>query len=337
MSKIKMRCSQCGKSFKSSSARQLICPECEEKARRERLAKAKGPQPGASTPPPAPTRQVPAKAATPAARPEQPKQHWLVQERDVKVAAPAPKETARPPRLDTPVKREIPAPTFVHPAFSGPIKPSASAPATSARTAPAAPPAQRGGPAPAQKRGGEPPRSSAKTAAPRKPEGEKRAKGSAAAQPHQRPKREPRPPTPPFTPTAEQIAAIEKRYLELAQPHEYDGLRTQIAKELGIPKTAVKQIVIALRERLHLPSWWELQPYHGSSEDKERIRQAYLATLPLPPVGVHKQIAEELHLSAGVVYQAIKAIRSEMNLPAYNPPEAHGLLPPASQTATPSQ
>lgn len=328
MSKIKMRCSQCGKSFKSSTARQLICPECEEKVRRERLAKAKGPQPGASTPPPTPPRQVPAKAAAPAARPEQPKQHWLDQEHDVKVAAPEPKETARPPRLDTPVKREIPAPTFVHPAFSGPIKQAASTPATPARTAPAAPPAQRSGPAPMHRPGGEARGAAVKTASfPKKQAGEKRAKGGAAAQP--RPKREPRPPTPPFTPTDEQIAAVEKRYMELAQPHEYDGLRTQIAKELGIPKTAVKQIVITLRSRLNLPSWWELQPYHGSSEDKERIRQAYLATLPLPPVGVHKHIAEELHLSAGVVYQAIKAIRSEMNLPAYNPPEAHGLVPPA--------
>ncbi len=329
MSKIKMRCSQCGKSFKSSSARQLICPECEEKARRERLAKAKGPQPGASTPPPAPPRQVPVKATAPTARPEQPKQHWLVQEHDVKVAAPEPKETARPPRLDTPVKREIPAPTFVRPASTGLIKPAASAPAAPARAAPAAPSSQRSAPAaPVPKQGGEAKAASVKTAAPKKPAGEKRPKGGAAAQP--RPKREPRPPTPPFTPTDEQIAAIEKRYLELAQPHEYDGLRTQIAKELGIPKTAVKQVVIALRSRLNLPSWWELQPYHGSSEDKERIRQAYLATLPLPPVGVHKQIAEELQLPAGVVYQAIKAIRSEMNLPAYNPPEAHGLVPPAS-------
>jgi DNA-directed RNA polymerase subunit RPC12/RpoP len=330
MSKIKMRCSQCGKSFKSSSTKQLICPECEEKSRRERLAKAKAPQAGTSTPPPAPPRQVPVKPAAPAARPEQPKQHWLDQERDVKVAAPEPRETARPPRLDTPVKREIPAPSQVHPVSSTPAKAASAAPG---RSAPPAPSAQRPTLAPAPKRA-EAARGAEK-AAPKKHEGEKRPKGRAAPAP--RPKREPRPPTQPFVPTAEQIAAIEKRYLELAQPHEYDGLRTQISQELGIPKSAIKQVVTALRERLHLPSWWELQPYHGSPEDKERVRQAYLASLPLPPIGVHKQIAEMLNLPAGMVYQAIKAIRNEMNLPAYNPPEAHGLPPMASQATPPSQ
>jgi DNA-directed RNA polymerase subunit RPC12/RpoP len=334
MSKIKMRCSQCGKSFKSSSAKQLICPECEEKARRERLAKAKGPQPGAGSPPPAPPRVAPAKPATPATRPEQPRQHWLDQERDVKVAAPEPRETARPPRMDTPVKREAPAPSPARPASSAPAKASASAPATS-RPSPSAPSAQRGAPAQAPKHA-EAARASEKPAA-KKQAGEKRPRGGTATQPGPRPKREPRLPTPPFTPTAEQIAAIEKRYLELAQPHDYDGLRTQIAQELGIPKAAVKQVVTALRERLHLPSWWELQPYHGSPEDKEQIRQVYLASLPLPPVGVHKQIAETLNLPPGMVYQAIKAIRSEMDLPQYNPPEAHGLPPAASQTATPGQ
>ncbi len=332
MSKIKMRCAQCGKSFKSSSTRQLICPECEEKARRERLAKAKGTQPGTGTPPPAPLRQVPAKPAMPATRPEQSRQHWLDQEPDVKVAAPEPKETARPPRLDTPVRREIPTPTPVRPVASAPVKAPPSAPARS--VSPATP--QRTTPTPAPKRA-DASRGAEKAAAPKKHEGEKRAKAGTARPASPRPKREPRPPTPPFVPTAEQVAAIEKRYLELAQPHDYDGLRTQIARELGIPKSAVKQIVTALRARLHLPSWWELQPYHGSPEEKERIRQAYLAFLPLPPIGVHKQIAEMLNLPAGTVYQAIKAIRSEMNLPAYNPPEAHGLPPMASQTTPPSQ
>lgn len=336
MSKIKMRCAQCGKSFKSSSARQLICPECEEKARRERLAKAKGPQPGAGTPPPAPPRQVPAKPTAPATRPEQSRQHWLDQEQDVKVAAPEPKETARPPRLDTPVRREVPAPTPVRPVSNTPARAPSSVPAAPARSASPAHTPQRITPAPAPKRA-DASRGAERAATPKKQEGEKRAKAGAARPASPRPKREPHPPTPPFVPTAEQIAAIEKRYLELAQPHDYDGLRSQIARELGIPKSAVKQVVTVLRERLNLPSWWELQPYHGSPEEKERIRQAYLTFLPLPPIGVHKQIAGMLNLPAGTVYQAIKAIRSEMNLPAYNPPEAHGLPPMASQTTPPSQ
>jgi hypothetical protein len=45
--------------------------------------------------------------------------------------------------------------------------------------------------------------------------------------------------------------------------------------------------------------------------------------LPVPPVGVHKEIAERLGLDATNVYQAIRRIRAEMRLPQYNPPELH--------------
>jgi hypothetical protein len=165
----------------------------------------------------------------------------------------------------------------------------------------------------------------------RKPDHSKRGEGARATKDGKstsaapKPKREPRPPTPPFTPTPEQISAIEQRYLELAQPEEFNGIRTQISKELGIPKSAVKRIVYALRERQGIQSWWDSQAYHGSPEDLERIRAAYLPFLPLPPVGIHKQIAGLLNLSPGVVYQAIKVIRAEMNLPQYNPPEDHSL------------
>jgi len=56
----------------------------------------------------------------------------------------------------------------------------------------------------------------------------------------------------------------------------------------------------------------------------ERIKAAYLPLLPVPDVGVHKQIAEQLDIKPGVIYQAIKAIRLEMNLPQYNDPILHG-------------
>jgi hypothetical protein len=139
-----------------------------------------------------------------------------------------------------------------------------------------------------------------------------------------KPKREKIPPPAPFIPTAEQIAQVEARYLELAVPTEFDGIRTQVAQELEIPKKAVKKIVKDLRERQSIPSWWELQTYKGSSEELEKIRAAYEAYLPLPPIGVHKTIAEELTLNPGDIYQAIKAIRLEMNLPQYNDPSLHG-------------
>jgi len=108
-------------------------------------------------------------------------------------------------------------------------------------------------------------------------------------------------------------------------PAEFDGIRTQISKELGIPKKAVKDIVKQLRDRQEIPSWWELQTYKGDSEELAKIKAIYEPHLPLPPVGIHKQIAEQLSLLPGTVYQAIKQIRLDMNLPQYNDPALHGL------------
>jgi len=162
------------------------------------------------------------------------------------------------------------------------------------------------------RQGGKPPRQKTKTPKP-KPETPPK------------PKREKIPPPAPFKPTEEQIAQVEARYKELAVPAEYDGIRTQISKELSIPKTAVKKIIKDLREREQIPSWWELQPYKGSSEELEKIKAIYEPFLPLPPIGVHKQIAEQLSLKPVDVYQAIKVIRQELNLPQYNDPALHGL------------
>jgi len=124
-------------------------------------------------------------------------------------------------------------------------------------------------------------------------------------------------------PTPEHVTQIEARYAELAVPQEFDGIRTQIAQELSIPKKAVKKVVQAYRTNHNMPSWWETQSYKGDSEELEKIKAAYEPYLPVPPVGVHKKIAEELSLKAGEVYQAIKAIRLELNLPQFNDPVLH--------------
>lgn len=317
MSKIKIRCSQCGKSFKSTNARQLICPECEEKARRERAAKAKGIQLPASTPAPTPRPTAPARPTRPVAPPSEPKRHWLDQQPDVKIGALGPAEPARPPRLDIPERRHTPQ------------APAASASAPGAATRPQAgttsqtrQPGQTHQPKPAAGAGAHE-RKARKPDQPKKAEGE-RPKTNKHAAGSLKPRREPRQPTPPFAPTPEQVAAIQQRYLELAQPGEFDGIRTQISKELGIPKSAVKKVIAALRSQHDIPSWWDLQPYHGSPEDLERIRSLYIPLLPTPAVGVHKQIAGALNLPAGTVYQAIKVIRAEMNLPQYNLPREPG-------------
>jgi hypothetical protein len=137
-----------------------------------------------------------------------------------------------------------------------------------------------------------------------------------------RPK-QPRPPTPTFQLTDELRASIEQRYLELSQPVEFDGIRSQIANELQAPKPLVKQVIRELRVSRQLPSWWELQAYKGTDQTLERIRERYLPLLPVPPIGVHKQIAGDLQLDPPQVYQAIRRLRAEMKLPQYNPPETH--------------
>lgn len=156
--------------------------------------------------------------------------------------------------------------------------------------------------------------------------------------------RQPQPPKPPkalkpITPRIELTddlrAKIEARYLDLAQPVEFDGIRTQIATELSVPKAMVKKAVAELRKRMSLPSWWELQAYTGPEVELERIRAAYVPLLPVPEVGVHKTLAERLGMDPRTVYQGIRRIRAEMRLPQYNPPESHEQAGEATPVAAP--
>lgn len=148
-----------------------------------------------------------------------------------------------------------------------------------------------------------------------------------------RPERPPQPPHPPrpsrppkaiparIELTDDLRSRIETRYLELARPVEFDGIRTRIATEMELPKSLVKKAISDLRDRMKLPSWWDLQAYTGPETELERIRMAYIPLLPLPEVGVHKKLADELGLDPRVVYQGIRRVRAEMRLPQYNPPE----------------
>ncbi|MBA3824210.1 MAG: hypothetical protein H0X24_10000 [Ktedonobacterales bacterium] len=149
-----------------------------------------------------------------------------------------------------------------------------------------------------------------------------------------RPPREPKPPVPHFEVTPAHIAAIEARYLALAQP-EFDGIRTQIANELHIPKRVVKEAVRDLRARMQMPSWWDMQGYQGELADLDRIRAAYDRYLPVPPVGIHKAIAAELGLSPTQVYRGISAVRQTLGLPHFNDPAKHPEMP-RSAVAQPS-
>jgi hypothetical protein len=125
----------------------------------------------------------------------------------------------------------------------------------------------------------------------------------------------------PFEPTEEQVASVRERYLQLAQP-EFDGIRHQIATELGIPLRAVKRIILETRDETQIQSWWERGGGLPSPENLEKIRELYVPLLPEPEIGVHKRIASELHLTNTSVYQAIGQIRANLNLDRYVPREA---------------
>ncbi|MHB8598897.1 MAG: hypothetical protein ACYDER_19020 [Ktedonobacteraceae bacterium] len=386
MSKTKMRCISCGKWFQSANAKDTTCPDCTQKARKEKLAaKTTPPQAGKpadmGTPRPAPPPPKPKPAGTGSG-------HWLDTLHDVKVGEPdqppprpklptssAPRDNRGEPDRGEPRDRDRDraggpgnyrdrnerGPGNYRERDGNTRGPGGYQEREIGYRSPGgyrendyrSPGGYRDtyrvgggmgipgaiGQRPRQPMEGGPNRDRDRDRGPRpdkfrpgpggKPKGQKPPKPPAPP----RPKKEKTPPPAPFVPTPEQVALVESRYLELATPAEFDGIRTQISTELSIPKTAVKKIIKELRDRQDIPSWWELQTYKGSEEELAKIKEVYEPMLPVPPVGVHKQIAEQLSLKPGVVYQAIKVIRQELKLPQYNDPTVHGLeLSPAKKT-----
>jgi hypothetical protein len=362
MSKVKMRCTVCGKWFQSANAKEVTCPDCVQKARKDKLA-AKNAPPSANKS--AGATNIAASGTTRATvPPPKSKQHvqsgtnqWLDKLDDVKISTPE-QPPARPKFPSPPVQRDqrtgqnqfrtpgdlgfpgtgqgnagnqSSAKPYPYrrddnertPGYSrGPANYRPGAISSTIGQRPRAP--QQGGP----ERGSKPPYMGGKGG----PRGKGKPSGSKPPAPP-KPPREKIPPPPPFVPTPEQIKQVEERYVELAQPIEFDGIRTQIAHELHIPKKAVKKIVKDIRLQSHIPSWWELQTYKGSKEELDRIKAVYEPYLPVPPVGVHKLIADQLSIKPSVAYQAIKTIRNELSLPQYNDPSLHEQeLPQSDET-----
>src|SRR5438105_3616703 len=353
MSKIKMRCITCGKWFQSANAKEVTCPECMQKARKEKLAA----KTGQATPEKTAGTATPARAVPPPPKPKPASSgsRWFDSISDIKVSEPE-QPPARPKIPSSPVPRDN---------RGGPGGPGGYRDRD--ERGPGGPGGYREGnyrspggyregnyrgPAPYRVGGGmgipdtdtqrprQPMPGPGGPRGPRpsgpgeqrpdkrrddKPAGQKQKTPKPKPVTPPKPKREKIPPPAPFKPTEEQIAQVEARYQELAVPTEFDGIRTQISKELGIPKTAVKKIIKDFREKQDIPSWWDLQTFKGNEEELAKIKEAYIPHLPLPPVGIHKQFAEALSLKPGDVYQAIKTIRQERNLPQYNDPALHGL------------
>lgn len=332
MSKIKMRCITCGKWFQSANAKDVTCPDCAQKARKEKLAQKNAPATrpaGSSAAPPRPA--VPPRPKAPTGN----SSSWLDKIDDVKVSQPeqhrpksSPPPGQRGPMGGSPGYRERGSANSAFrderertpprgPAAYHMTEGSTLSPTLGQRPRQPYDPNRR----PNSYRQGPP----GATPGPRgnvKPNRPPRPKATRPAAPP-KPKREKTPPPQPFEATPEQIKQVEERYAILAQPAEFDGIRTQIAQELSIPKKAVKKIIKNFRTRTNIPSWWEVQTYKGSVEELDRIKNAYLPFLPVPTVGVHKFIAEQLTLKPGTVYQAIKTIRQDLHLPQYNDPALH--------------
>lgn len=287
--KVKMRCARCGKTFKPANPRLILCDQCDARARTERTVAKAAPQKPASS---APVETRAPKVVGPGAA----------------ILVPGlalPHETSQPPDVFS-GRREHESrhgrSDASHGAHSDGHRPAVRD--TARNGAPAGVPAH----------------------------GERHhdhEKATPAPQPgvdgkmHEA--RQKRAVVSPFVLTEEMRDRIEKRYTELAQPTEFDGIRTQIARELNIPKALVKRAILELRQRTHTLSWWEVQAFTGATSDLERVRAAYVPLLPIPPVGVHKLLAQQLHLSPEVVYLGIKRIRADMHLPQFNPPELHAV------------
>jgi len=358
MSKTKIRCNTCGKWFQSANAKEVTCPDCLQKARKEKMAAKAAPPSAGKT---APGTEAQARSVPPPPKPKPAAggtSHWLDTQGDVKVAqpdqstrpkipsSPAPRDNRGAPERDRGSYQSTGPGGYRDRDERGPGGPGGY------REGNYRSPGGYRGPAPYRVGGGmgipdtDTQRPRQPMPGPGGPRGP-RPSGPGEQRPDKRrddkpadqkqktpkpkpvtppkPKREKIPPPAPFKPTEEQIAQVEARYQELAVPTEFDGIRTQISKELGIPKTAVKKIIKDFREKQDIPSWWDLQTFKGNEEELAKIKEAYIPHLPLPPVGIHKQFAEALSLKPGDVYQAIKTIRLEMNLPQYNDPALHGL------------
>src|SRR5439155_15754066 len=107
MSKVKMRCITCGKWFQSANAKEVTCPDCMQKARKEKMAAKNAPPPVSRPAGPGyvnPSRSGP---PPPKARPSQPggTSQWLDSLNDVKVGQPE-QSPVRPKLPPSPAQRD---------------------------------------------------------------------------------------------------------------------------------------------------------------------------------------------------------------------------------------
>src|SRR5215467_14053047 len=108
MSKIKMRCITCGKWFQAANAKEVTCPDCMQKARKEKMAaKMAPPTPNKTVGQGvnAPIRPAPTPPSKPKSVASSGTSHWLDTLSDVKVSEPD-QPPPRPKIPSSPAPRE---------------------------------------------------------------------------------------------------------------------------------------------------------------------------------------------------------------------------------------
>ena len=104
MSKTKIRCNTCGKWFQSANAKEVTCPDCLQKARKEKMAAKAAPPSTGKT---APGTEAQARSVPPPPKPKPAASgtsHWLDTQGDVKVAQPD--QSTRPKIPSSPAPRD---------------------------------------------------------------------------------------------------------------------------------------------------------------------------------------------------------------------------------------
>src|SRR5689334_5758384 len=107
MSKVKMRCIACGKWFQSANAKEVTCPDCVQKARKEKMAAKNAPPPVSRSTGPGNVNSSRPGAPPPKPKPAQPggTNQWLDSLHDVKVGQPD-QPPVRPKLPPSPAQRD---------------------------------------------------------------------------------------------------------------------------------------------------------------------------------------------------------------------------------------
>src|SRR5579859_5348561 len=101
MSKVKLRCTTCGKWFQSANAKEVTCPDCVQKARKEKLAAKATPSVNTTPGTGSPTRHVPPPPPKPKSA-DSPR--WFEKVEDVKIGQPD--QPQRPKLPPSPAPRD---------------------------------------------------------------------------------------------------------------------------------------------------------------------------------------------------------------------------------------